>query len=361
MKKAALILILGLMTAAAARSQDKRPVIIDQDTAGPAGSDAMAILALLQSPSVEVLGITVVTGNKWRDEEVAHTLRLLELVGRSDVPVVPGAVFPLVRTRESTELWEQMYGKFVYKGAWRAGNPGPWEVPALREGSPVTKPQDEDAAHFLVRTVRKYPKQVTIYAAGPMTNLALAISLEPKFAELTKGLVFMGASLNPVTDNPEFATDPRHEFNLWFDPEASHIVLRAHWPSITCTTVDVSIQTRFTEEMLARISRARTPVAQYLAAYARVEGQGYMWDEVASAAWLEPGLITRERAVYMDVNLDRGAGYDNTLIWSDRVKPALDLQLVHAQMDVDVKKFEQYFVELMTAPTPNAKNPLMQK
>ena len=63
--------------------------------------------------------------------------------------------------------------------------------------------------------------------------------------------------------------------------------------------------------------------------------------------------------VYMDMNLDRGSGYGDTLIWSDRVKPALDVQLVHAQMDVDVKQFERFFVKLMTAPTPNAKNPLM--
>jgi purine nucleosidase len=361
MKHAFLTAIIGLSLAAAAWGQEKRYVIIDQDTAGPAGSDVMAILALVQSPDVEVLGITIATGNKWRDEEVAHTLRLLEIIGRTDIPVIPGAVFPLVRTREQTRLWEQQYGKIVYRGAWQPDGHGPYEVPALREGNPTTKPLDEDAAHFLVRTVRKFSKQVTIYAAGAMTNLAMAISLEPQFAELTKGLVFMGASLNPRTDDPEFATNPRHEFNLWFDPEASHIVLRAHWPNIICTTVDVSIQTHFTKEMLAEISRAQTPVAQYLARYARISGNSYMWDELASAAWLDPGLITKERAVYMDVSLDRGPAYGDTLIWSDRVKPALDVQLVHAQTDVDAKKFERLFLSLMTAPTPKAKNPQVPK
>jgi len=353
-------LLLALFLAVSAWGQEKQLVIIDQDTAGPAGSDAMAILVLLQSPKVDVKGITIVTGNKWRDEEVAHTLRLLELIGRADIPVVPGAVFPLVRTRESTELWEQLYGKFVYKGAWRPNGPGPWEIPPMSEGNPTTRPRDEDAAHFLVRTVREYPNQVTIYAAGPMTNLALAISLEPQFAELARGLILMGASLNPVTDNPEFATNPRHEFNLWFDPEASHIVLRAKWPSIICTTVDVSIQTQFSEQMMAEIAKAGTPVAQYLEKYSR-PGQSYMWDEVASAAWLDPSLITRERVVYMDVNLDRGAGYGDTLIWSERVKPSLSLQLVHAQMEVDVARFNRFFVDLMKAATPNARNPLMSK
>ena len=353
-------LVLLLLLASAAFGQEKRYVVIDQDAAGPGGTDMMSILVLLQSPNVETLGITVVTGDAWRDEEVAHTLRLLELIGRTDIPVVPGAAFPLVRTQQATELWEQQYGKVVYKGAWnkREGSHGPYETPPLREGNPTIKALNEDAAHFLVRMVRKYPHQVTIYEGGPMTNLALALSIDPQFAELSKGLVFMGGSLNPQTDNPEFATNPRHEFNLWFDPEASHITLRAHWPSIVCTTVDVSVKTQLSKEMLEQIAKGQTPVAQYLAKYAR-PGRSYLWDELAAAAWLDPSLITGERKVYMDVDLDRGAGYGDTVIWSDRVKPALDVQLVRAQMDVDMAKFGRMFVQLMTAPTPQAKNPLM--
>lgn len=362
MKRSLVLLVIGLMAAATAWPQEKRYVIIDQDALGPAGTDQQAILVLLQSPDVEVLGITVVSGDGWRDEEVAHTLRMLELIGRTDVPVVPGAVFPLVRTEQSTERWEQLYGKVPYKGAWRPGGHGPWEIPPLIEGNPTTKPLDEDAAHFLIRMVRKYPNQVTIYAAGPLTDLALAIAIDPHFAELTKGLVFMGASLNPHSDDPEIASNPRHEFNLWWDPEASHIVLTARWPSIVCTTVDVSIQTQLSKEMLAEISKVRSPVAQYLAKYARA-AHSYLWDELAAAAWLDPTLIKKEteRQVYMDVNLDRGAGYGDVLTRSDAIKPPLDLQLVHAQMDVDAKRFHQFFVTQMTRPTPNAKNPLMLK
>ena len=351
-----LICLLGLT--AAAFAQNKRYIVIDQDAAGPGGTDMMSILVLLQSPDTDVLGITVVTGDAWRDEEVAHSLRLLEIAGRTDIPVVPGAAFPLVRTQKWTELWEQMYGKIVYKGAWnqRPNSHGPFEVPPLREGNPTTKPLNEDAAHFLVRMVRSHPHEVTVYAGGPMTNLALALSLDPQFAELSKGLVFMGGSMNPQTDNPEFASNPRHEFNLWFDPEASHIVLRAHWPSIACTTVDVSVKTQLSADMLAEISKAQTPVARYLAAYAHA-GRSYLWDELAAAAWLDPSLITAEKSVYMDINLDRGSGYGDTLTWSERVKPALDMQLDHAQMDVNMPKFGAMFVKLMTSPTPNARNP----
>jgi len=339
--------------AALAAAQDKRYVIIDQDAAGPGGTDMMSILVLLQSPIVEPLGITVVVGDGWREEEVAHTLRLLEWVNRTDVPVVPGAASPLVRTREWTHLWEQQFGTVPYKGAWTRADSrhDPFEVPPLKEGNPTTRPLAEDAAHFLVRMVRKYPHQVTIYAGGPMTNLALALGIDPQFAELSKGLVFMGGSLSPRTNDPEYADDPRREFNLWFDPEAAHIVLRAHWPSIVCTTVDVSVKTQLSRAMFDEIAKSPAPAAQYIAKFT-TPARSYLWDELAAAAWLDPSLITGERLVYMDMNLDRGAGYGDTLTWSGRNKPALDLQLVHAQMDVDMPKFAARFVKLMTSPTP---------
>src|ERR1700739_2501652 len=103
-------LILLLMASLLSWSQEKRKVIIDQDAAGPAGTDQTSMLLLIQSPQTEVLGITVVTGDQWLHEEVAHSLRMLELIGRTDIPVVPGAEYPLVRRKEETELWEQQFG-----------------------------------------------------------------------------------------------------------------------------------------------------------------------------------------------------------------------------------------------------------
>src|SRR6202051_364033 len=99
-------------------AQEKRKVIIDQDCAGPGGTDMQAILALINSPQTEVLGITVLTGDAWRHEEVLHTLRLLEIIGRTDIPVVPGAVFPLVNSKEYIAKGEKLYGKVIYQGAW---------------------------------------------------------------------------------------------------------------------------------------------------------------------------------------------------------------------------------------------------
>jgi purine nucleosidase len=346
-----------LLAVCLASAQPRRKVIINEDCSGPGGSNMQTLLVMIQSPQVEVLGITVVSGDQWRDEEVAHTLRLLEIIGRTDIPVVPGAAFPLVRHRDETQLWQERYGKVAYAGAWddRWWHE-PFVVPTLPEGQPTTKPSDEDAAHFLIRMVRKYPHEVTIYEGGPMTNLALAISLDPQFPELAQELVFMGGSLSPQTDNPEFATNPRHEFNFWFDPEAAEIVLRAPWKKIVCTPTDISIKTHVTPAMMKQIEASGTPLARYVAHFAMyAPGADIMWDEITAEAWIDPTLITKHETRYMEVDLDRGAGYGNTLTWTEKDKPPLVAQPIEIQVDLDLERFYRMFISLMTAPTPAAR------
>jgi purine nucleosidase len=332
----------------------KRKIIIDQDAAGPGGTDQQSILLLIQSPQTEVLGVTVVTGDAWLKSEVAHTLRMLEIIGRTDIPVVPGAEYPLVRRQADTELWQQQYGAVAWVGAWtpRFFHPAD-QLGDMPEGKPTTKPLNEDAAHFLVRMVHKYPHEITIYEGGPMTNLALAITIDPEFVSLAKELVFMGGSLNPKTDDPEFANTPRHEFNLWFDPEAAHVVLTAPWKKIVCTTVDISVKTRMTQELINRVKTGNSPAATYVGKYSRLYGQyNYLWDELTAAAWLDPSLITVKESRYLDVDLSRGAGYGNTLSWNEKDKPALAGQAAEVQADLDTEKFYKMFVDLLTAPTP---------
>lgn len=334
-------------------------VLIDQDGAGPGGTDQMSILALLQAPNVEVLGITMVTGDQWRDEETGHTLRMLELTGHSGVPVAEGAAFPLVRSQSRTLLAEKLYGKAEWLGAWGARTVtgadgatkvipphGPYDIPPLPEGRPSLKPISEDAAHFLIRQVRAHPHQVTIYAAGPLTNIALAVSIDPQFASLTQGIVLMGGSINPQTKDPEFASDPRHEFNFWFDPEAAHIVLHAAWPSIVVTTADVSLQAPFAKAVLDAIAKSNTPAARYVAQWS--QPRSYMWDELAACAWIDPGIITKEQTLYMDVDLSHGASYGDTLTWTEADKPETEARPVRAQLDVDTARFDKLFVRLMT-------------
>jgi purine nucleosidase len=339
-------------------AQTKRKVIIDQDAAGPGGTDMQAILSLVNSPDTDVLGITVVTGDAWRDEEVQHTLRLMEIIGRRDIPVVPGAAFPLVSSKEYIAKWETIHGKVVYQGAWNFGAGGkahgPTEIPPMKEGTPTIKAANEDAAHFMVRMVRKYPHDVTIYAAGPMTDLALAIALDPEFPALTRELIMMGGSINPQTDDPEFSLTPTREFNFWMDPEATHAVLHAKWPRVVLTTVDISVKTHMEKSLIEQVRKSAEPAAQYVAKYAE---PGYLWDELAAVAWLDPSIITKWRKLYMDIDVDHGAGYGNTLAWTSGLQPGVGEVLVEVQDDLDKQKFYKEYVELLFRPTPNAKDP----
>jgi len=351
---AAVFILAAILPAWAQTGAAKRKIIIDQDAAGPAGTDQQSILLLIQSPQTEVLGITVVTGDAWLKEEVAHTLRMLELIGRTDIPVVAGAEYPLLRRQEETELWEKQYGSVPWVGAWtpRYYHPAD-QLGEMPEGKPTTKPLDEDAAHFLIRMVHRYPHEITIYEGGPMTNLALAIGIDPEFAGLAKELVYMGGSLNPVTDDPEFANTPRHEFNLWFDPEAAHIVLTAPWKKVVCTTVDISVKTRLTQALIDKIKAGSSPAAKYVGSYARLRGEyNYLWDELAALAWIDPSLITARDSRYLDVDLDHGASYGDTLSWSEQDKPKIAGPVEEVQVDLDTKRFYEELVQLLTAPTP---------
>ena len=337
-----------------ASGQERRKIIVDQDEAGPAGTDLQSTLLLIQSPQTDVLGITVVTGDMWLREEVAHTLRMLELIDRTDIPVVPGAEYPLSREKHDTELWEERYGNIRWLGAWtpRVYHPAE-QIPEMKEGSPKAKPLSEDAAHFLVRMVRQFPNQVTIYEGGPMTNLALAIAIDPEFPGLVKELVFMGASFSPVTDDPEFVNTPRREFNLWFDPEAAHIVLHAKWKKIVCTPVDISVKTSMSQELLDRIRHGETPAARYIGQYTVLYKNNYLWDELAAVAWLDPSIITKSETRFVDVNLDRGGNWGDALSWSVEDKPArYDVQPLTIQMDVDLPRFYKLLLDLLNAPTP---------
>src|SRR5262249_673208 len=284
----------------------KRKVIIDQDAFGPAGSNMQAILMLLQSKDVEVLGITIPSGDGWRDEEVSHTLRLLEIAHRTEIPVYPGAVYPLVNTQARNKLWEALYGKLFYKGAWTEVWPNegtsrhspyhadPSVIPPSPAGEPKIKAAKESAASFLSRKVHEFPGQVSIIAAGPLTNLALAARLDPEFASLAQELVFMGGSFNPTAAAnafaAEYANSPRREFNMRWDPEAASIVLHQPWRKITEVPIDPTTRTFFKPEFIREVSKGQAPFAAYLGQF----GQSYpMWDELTVAVWLDPSIATR--------------------------------------------------------------------
>lgn len=352
--RCALLLCLMLLSLGV-RPERRRLVVIDQDGSGPGGSNQLSMLVLLQAPEVQVLGIGMVTGNAWMEEQTQHTLRMLERVGRADVPVHRGATWPLVRNMAETLEQQRYHGKVAWLGAWGGrwmDKPtpvhAPDEVPPLPEGMPSTPAAEEDAAHFLVRTVREHPHQVSVFALGPLTNLALAQRIDPQFAALARELVMMGGSLSPDTEDDEFTTSPQHEFNLWFDPEAAHIVLSAPWKRIVATTVDVSIKTWMTDAMVEQIARSKSPAANYVVEWSRE--RFYMWDEITTLAWLYPEIITATRSLYLDADLGRGPNYGHTLAWTEKLRPERDRTQVSAQVDLNVEIFNRRFVELISAP-----------
>ena len=364
-----LLLALGLLASgsAAADKAALRKVIVDDDITGVRSSALLAV----QSPDAEVLGITIVSGSVWRDEGVAHALRMLEIVGRTDIPVVPGATFPLVNTEQATRRWEALYGKLVYKGAWmdRKWPDGTLQsqplyhahdhVPDLPEGNPKTKASAEIAANFLIRKVREFPGQVTIIATGPLTNIALAQRLDPQFAANAKELIYMGGSLNPQQKlaslwaqqfGREYFNTPRLEFNFRWDPEAASIALRAPWRRIVMVPADPSTATELTPELLNAMTRAGTTLTQNLKRFSET---GFpMWDEIATAVWLDPSLTARAEELAIDVDTTFTAGYGNTLSWPAGHGPELGEHPATVVREIRVKGLERLMIELTNRPTP---------
>lgn len=357
------LLLVGLMAATVGgvvqAAEARRKVIIDDE-----GFSLMHMM-LLEADDVEVLGLTSASGNVWVNRATAYALRGLEILGRTDVPVVAGATYPLLNTEAQTTRWEAIYGKLTWKGAWmkqwveptaQSTPPyyGPNDPVDLPWGNPKTKPQDEIAANFLIRMVRKYPGQITIIEGGPMTNLALAQRLDPEFASLAKELVYMGGSLNPhqVLDNRsaaefarEYANSPRREFNIRFDPEAASIVARSPWKKITVVPVDPSTATQLTPELLGRLAKAARP--DIGAVLAKWEPGFPLWDEIAAAVWLDPTLVTEQEKLFIDFNTQFSASYGDMLSWRAGYEPGLGEQSADVVRSIDPKRMEALMVKLM--------------
>jgi purine nucleosidase len=361
MPRSLLLLLLALTLTLPAAAQ-KRLVIIDQDADGPGDSSMESMLMLLNDPGVQVLGITIESGDGWQRECTAHALRMLELVHRTEIPVFSGATFPLVNSQAASRRWESLYGHWGYKGAWtetwpsdntvaRIAPHGPEVVPPLREGMPTMSAQTESATNFLLRAVHEHPNQITIIALGPVTNLALAARLDDHFASLTKELVFMGGGFSPDMDQAgEFTSQildsPRMSFNMRWDPEAATIVLHAPWPHITLVTEDSSQNVLFTHDLMQKIAASSTPSAQYIAKFG--SDKFPMWDDIAAAVFLDPSLVTRKREVAVDVDLDRGANYGATLSWTAEKQPRLGEPIVTAVLGVDAARTRDLFLKEIT-------------
>jgi inosine-uridine nucleoside N-ribohydrolase len=352
--------LLLLVSAGTANAEGKRKVIIDDDGFG------MMHIMLLKDPTVEVLGLTSVTGDLWEKQAVASALRGLEIIGRTDVPVSGGAVYPLVNSEALTDRWEALYGKLVWKGAWMKQwvEPtaqslvvyhGPDDPIDLPEGNPKIKASEELAANFLIRMVHKYPGEITIIAAGPMTNLALAQRLDPSFAGLAKELVYMGGSFNPqqMLNNRsasdfarEYMNSPRREFNIRFDPEAASIMSRSPWKKVTVVPADPATATQMTRSLLDRMANLATPE---LAAHLRLQPAGFpLWDEIAAAVWIDPTLVRSSETLFVDYNSQFGPSYGDTLSWRPGYEPGLGERKATVVRTIDPERLEALMIKLVS-------------
>jgi uridine nucleosidase len=217
-----------------------RKIIIDTD---PGIDDTMAIFFALSSPELDVVGLTTIFGNVHTDVATANALRLLEIAGRTDIPVAKGTDQPLA-------------GPF--------GGPVPYVHGEDGQGNlylppPNTQAVAEPAAQFIAEQVMTFPGEITLVPIGPLTNIALALRLEPRIADKVREVVLMGG--NALA--PGNAT-PAAEANIHNDPEAADVVFGAGW-KVTMVGLDVTHKIVMRPDHLAAYSTASHPLAQHIA------------------------------------------------------------------------------------------------
>ncbi len=258
-------------------------VIIDTD---PGVDDALALLLAMRSPELKIEAITPVAGNVPLELTLPNALRMVEIAGRSFIPVAAGAKGPLMR-RLVTAAY--VHGENGLGGA------------VFPE--PTTKPIAEPAAQVIRQIVRKYPGEVTLLPIGPLTNIATALNLDSELAGMVRGIVMMGGSLSGGN------ITPAAEFNVYVDPEAARIVFQSGIP-ITMVGLDATRKTSLTEEHVRVLESAQNLVSQAAAKIGRYainhnRERGFlvgpnMHDSLAVAGFLDPSLLTLKE-YYIDV------------------------------------------------------------
>lgn len=265
-------------------------VFVDCD---PGIDDALALAYLAAREDVELAGVGTVFGNNTVDITTDNALRLLELYlpgGAATVPVARGAERPLV---QEPRLAESVHG---------SNGLGDVELPA-----PSGAPVPETAAELLVQVARRYPGEVDLLAVGPLTNVALALALEPRLPALLRRVVVMGGAVAAPGN-----VTPWAEANTANDPEAADRVFAAGF-DLTLVSLDVTMRAVATEPWLDRLKAVRDDRAQRSAAfldfyfrfYATVFGrpQSAMHDPLAAAVLVDPELVLRgsERSVFVEL------------------------------------------------------------
>ena len=313
------------------------PLIIDVDTGI---DDSLALLYAVASADADVLAVTCVSGNVEARQVAANTLRLLDMVGRSDIEVALGRLVPLVRplmTAPDTH--------------------GPEGIGYATLPATDRSVSERHAADVIVETARARPGEVTLITLGPLTNLAVALEREPNLPRLLGGLVMMaGAYRSPGN------TAPTSEWNVAVDPEAMDQVLNA-WaatPDLArpiALGLDVTERAKMTPDHLARLHAAAgnpraNPVVTfiddalrfYMEFHSRYDGfyGAFIHDALAVASTLDRALI-RTETLPVQVELKGELTYGETVTDWRRVwgkPPNLDIAV-----EAEIHQFFDRFIE----------------
>lgn len=280
-------------------------VVIDCDTGV---DDAMAVLYGLLSPNVDVVGLTCVWGNTSVENATANTLRLLEIANRPRIPVAMGAARPLIGPEP----------KFA-GGVHGLDGQGNTNLPP-----PQLEAIGETAAELIVRLGREQPGELVLVPTGPLTNVAIALAMEPGIARLYREVVLMGGAFLTPGNASRFG-----EANIWHDPEAAQMVFEAGWP-ITAVGLDVTHKTMLSAENLDLLRESGTPAGVhlhritqfYLERYAARRGRREcaMHDALALGIAEDRSLMTHAPTARVDVELTgthtRGMTVADLRVWA---------------------------------------------
>ncbi|MFZ0218202.1 MAG: nucleoside hydrolase [Candidatus Dormiibacterota bacterium] len=301
-------------------------ILLDTDL-GTDVDDCLALAFLVQSPEVRLEAVTCVYADvELRGRMVAKLLRLADL---PDVPVALGARQPLLG--RVPLFWQGHEGE----GLLEAGDPAP--VFDRRH-----------AATLIVDVARAHPGEVWLLAIGPLTNVALALQLEPRLPDLLAGVSIMGGAIRGRAEEGQAAV----EHNVRCDPEAAYLVLRSGLP-ITLAPLDVTTQVRIDRAGLARIAQGGSPfhdaVAQQLARYPRFRDRGwtYLHDALAAATIVRPDLVSTSP---FEIDVDLGGDVAGGLTVARPVEPAQSRRSLRVALDVAVERFQDLFLERLAAP-----------
>lgn len=305
-------------------------VIIDTD---PGIDDTMAILLAFCSPELKVEGLTTIFGNSGTEYTTLNALRLVEIAGKTDVPVARGAEAPLLRP-------------FIGEG-YRVHGPqgtGHHELPP-----PKSAPDPRRAAQFIVDMVMANPGEITLVPLGPLTNIALAVSLEPEIAHLVDKVVLMGGSANAKGNASAVA-----EANIRNDPEAARIVFNAPW-EVVMVGLDVTTKTIMTPDYVTKLISAGNSftdfigmlVPHYIEFYRKVADLDgfYVHDSSAVAYAIDPTLF-ETKAMHVDVEVHSPSNFGHTTAdW----RPSSDgPHNVNVCVDVESDRFLNLYMRRLT-------------